>query len=61
MEFLNEARIAVTVASFIAFFGIVLWASSSRRKQDYARAARMALDDELPGQEEELREKESRP
>jgi cytochrome c oxidase cbb3-type subunit 4 len=45
---LNELRTMVTVAAFLTFLGIVAWAYSRRRKADYERAARMAVDDEHP-------------
>jgi len=45
---LNELRTAVTVAAFLTFLGIVAWAWSRRRRDQYGLAARMAIDDELP-------------
>jgi cytochrome c oxidase cbb3-type subunit 4 len=48
---LNDLRTLVTVAAFLTFIGIVAWAYSGRRKDDYERAARMALDDERPRHE----------
>ncbi|HYJ18037.1 MAG TPA: cbb3-type cytochrome c oxidase subunit 3 [Burkholderiales bacterium] len=45
---LNDFRIAVTVAAFLTFLGIVAWAYSARRRNDYDQAARMALDDDRP-------------
>jgi len=45
---LNDLRILVTVAAFLTFVGIVVWAYSARRKNDYEQAARMALDDDRP-------------
>jgi cytochrome c oxidase cbb3-type subunit 4 len=45
---LNDIRILVTVATFFTFIGIVAWAYSGRRKQAYEQAARMALDDDQP-------------
>ena len=33
-----------TVVVFVLFCGIVVWAWSSRRKEDFAAAARMALE-----------------
>ena len=47
---LNTFRMLVTVATFVTFVGIVAWAYSGRRKQDYEEAARMALDDDEPRQ-----------
>ena len=37
-----------TVLVFIVFIGIVLWAYSGRRKQDFDEAARLVLDDDKP-------------
>jgi cytochrome c oxidase cbb3-type subunit 4 len=37
--------------AFITFIGIVLWAYSGRRRQEFERAARMALDDDHPLQD----------
>lgn len=48
MEFLTEARSLITLLSFIAFVGIVLWAWSSRRKHDFDEAANLPFaDDEM--------------
>jgi len=35
-----------TVAVFVIFIGIVLWAYSGSRKKDFDEAARLALDDD---------------
>ena len=35
-----------TVVAFVFFVGVVIWAWSGRRKNDFDKAARMALDDE---------------
>ena len=40
-----------TVVLFIVFIGIVLWAYSGRRKKDFDEAARLALDDDKPENE----------
>ncbi|HEX4984629.1 MAG TPA: cbb3-type cytochrome c oxidase subunit 3 [Burkholderiales bacterium] len=45
---LNMARTVMTVVAFVTFVGILAWAWSSRRTEDYARAARAALDDDQP-------------
>ena len=37
-----------TVIAFVVFIGIVIWAFSSKRKADFDKAARMALDDDKP-------------
>jgi len=43
---LNDLRTAWTVASFVAFVGIVVWAYSGRRQRQFEEAARLAVDDE---------------
>ena len=35
-----------TVAVFVIFIGIILWAYSGSRKKDFDEAARLALDDD---------------
>lgn len=45
---INDLRSGVTVLLFVLFCGIVWWAYSDRRKQDFAEAARLPLDDDLP-------------
>ena len=37
-----------TVIAFVFFVGIVIWAWSSGRKEDFDKASRMALDDDKP-------------
>jgi cytochrome c oxidase cbb3-type subunit 4 len=41
-------QIVWTVIAFVSFVGIVIWAWSGRRKEDFDKAARMALDDDKP-------------
>lgn len=41
----NTWRIAVTVLSFVAFVGIVVWAWSSQNVAAFAEAARLPLRD----------------
>ncbi len=42
MEFdVNTLRAIATLASFFAFIGIVWWACSKRRKDDFAEAANL--------------------
>jgi len=43
---INDLRALVTVASFIAFVGIVWWAYSARRKSWFDRAARSVLEED---------------
>jgi cytochrome c oxidase cbb3-type subunit 4 len=45
---MNDARILMTLVFMVTFIGIVVWAYSDRRKQNFDRAARMALEDEEP-------------
>ena len=45
---LTDASSAMTVISLITFIGILCWAFSSRRKQDFAEAAQLPFaDDEV--------------
>ncbi len=44
-----------TVVAFVFFVGVVIWAWSSRRKEDFERDARMALDDDKPVDSSDLR------
>lgn len=37
-----------TVMAFVVFIGIVIWAFSRRKKADFEKAGRMALDDDKP-------------
>jgi len=45
---LNDARALITLLALVTFIGIVFWAYSDRRKQNFDKAARMVLDDEEP-------------
>lgn len=45
---ISLVQTAWTVIAFVIFVGIVIWAWSSRRKEDFDKAARMALDDDKP-------------
>ena len=40
-----------TVIALVIFIGIVVWAFSKRKKADFDRAGRMALDDDKPVKE----------
>ena len=44
-----------TVVAFVFFVGVIIWALSSRRKADFDKAARMALDDDEPVTKEQKR------
>ena len=46
---LNVLRIAVTVASFVVFIGIVIWAWSRRNKAGFDEAADLPFVDEERG------------
>ena len=48
---INDIRAALTVASFLAFVGIVVWAYSARRKQRFDRAARSVLEEDAADRE----------
>jgi len=43
---INDIRAAMTVASFLAFIGIVIWAYSGSRKQSFDRAASSVLEED---------------
>ena len=43
---INLIREIVTVASFITFGGIVMWATSPRNEERFEEAARLPLDEE---------------
>jgi len=45
---LNDARILMTLIALVTFICIVVWAYSGGRKQNFDKAARMALEDEEP-------------
>ena len=45
---LNDVRVLIIVVALVTFIGIVVWAYSGRRKQNFDKAARMALDDDEP-------------
>jgi cytochrome c oxidase cbb3-type subunit IV len=41
---INTLRIIATVASFIVFIGIVVWAWSRRRDEDFKQAANLPFE-----------------
>ncbi len=45
---LTLVHIVWTVIAFVFFVGVVIWAWGSGRKEDFEKAARMALDDDKP-------------
>jgi len=48
-------QIIWTVFAFVFFIVVVVWAMSGRRKKDFDKAARMALDDEKSLTDEQRR------
>jgi len=51
MEFdINTLRGLITAVLMFAFIGMVFWAYSAKRKQDFAEAAALPLDDEHPAE-----------
>jgi cytochrome c oxidase cbb3-type subunit 4 len=48
---INDIRAAMTVASFIAFIGIVLWAYGAGSRQRFDRAARSVLEEDDAGRD----------
>ena len=46
MDDINLLRSAVTVAAFVAFIGILVWAYLPSRRQSLEEAAALALKDE---------------
>ena len=55
-DLVSEMRSVVTIVSMLTFIGIVLWAYSARRKNDFDEAARLPFADE-----NELNNKEREP
>ncbi|MFO1381592.1 MAG: cbb3-type cytochrome c oxidase subunit 3 [Chitinivorax sp.] len=45
---LTDARVFVTVISFICFIGILFWAFSSHRKKAFDEAAMLPFTDDEP-------------
>jgi cytochrome c oxidase cbb3-type subunit 4 len=45
---INDLRTIFTMLVFFAFIGIVAWTYSSKRKDAFDEAARLALDDDEP-------------
>jgi len=44
---INLIRSVLTVLLFIAFIGIVMWAWSKGKREDFEAAARLPLEDDL--------------
>ena len=45
---INDLRTIMTVVAFLTFIGIVAWAYSGKRRKAFDEAARMALEDDEP-------------
>ena len=45
-----------TVVAFVFFVGVVFWAWSGKRKKNFDKAARMALDDDKEVTDDQLRD-----
>jgi cytochrome c oxidase cbb3-type subunit 4 len=45
-EVVSDARNIITVISMLTFIGIVLWAYSARRKNDFDEAAMLPFNEE---------------
>jgi cytochrome c oxidase cbb3-type subunit 4 len=43
---INDIRAVITVASFVAFIGIVWWAYGARRQARFDRAAHSVLEED---------------
>ncbi len=50
---INTVRGLLTLVLLILFLGIVVWAFSSRRKKDFDEAARLPLEENKDGNEEQ--------
>jgi cytochrome c oxidase cbb3-type subunit 4 len=46
IDFVSDMRSVVTLISMATFIGIVLWAYSAKRKDDFEEAARLPFADE---------------
>jgi cytochrome c oxidase cbb3-type subunit 4 len=47
---LDDLRIGVTIASFIAFLGIAAWAWAGRNRAGFDEAAQLPFADDRPGE-----------
>ena len=48
LQIVSDARSVVTLICMMTFIGIVIWAYSSRRTQDFEEAAMLPFADEEP-------------
>ena len=46
---INDIRAALTLAGFLSFCGIAVWAYSSRARKGFEEAEALPFDDETPG------------
>lgn len=46
MEYMNSIQAVWTVTAFIIFIGILIWAFSSKRRNDFFEASLLALDED---------------
>ena len=46
LQIVSDARSVVTLICMMTFIGIIVWAYSSRRKQDFEEAAMLPFADE---------------
>ncbi len=54
LSMISDARSVVTLISMMTFIGIVVWAYSARRKQDFEEAAMLPFaDEEQPNTKEQ--------
>lgn len=45
MEYMNSIQVMWTLVAFIVFVGIVIWAFSSKRQQEFHEASMLAFDE----------------
>ncbi len=45
MEYMNNIQIMWTLVAFVVFVGIVIWAFSSKRQQEFHEASMLAFDE----------------
>jgi len=45
MEYMNSIQMIWTLIAFVLFVGIVIWAWSSKRHQDFHEAANLVFDE----------------
>jgi cytochrome c oxidase cbb3-type subunit 4 len=45
MEYMNSIQVMWTLVAFVVFVGIVIWAFSSKRQQEFHEASMLAFDE----------------